>query len=94
MTGGYYSDYFHSNKRGKSTCGNKTVLIHARMPRLELARMKVSPTAHEILDVKMTGQRQTLSKQLKVYIWTFFFKSVKLIRIEICAPVSSRGMLF
>lgn len=46
VTGGYYSDYFHGNKRGKSTCGNKTVLIHARMPRLQLARMNVSPTAH------------------------------------------------
>lgn len=46
----------------------------------------------------MTGQRGTHTIQAVKRIYLdrvfFFFKSVKLIRIEICAPVSSHGMLF
>lgn len=44
----------------------------------------------------MTGQRGTHTIQAvkRIYLDGFFFKSVKLIRIEICAPVSSHGMLF
>lgn len=44
----------------------------------------------------MTGQRGTHTIQAvkRIYLDSFFLKSVKLIRIEICAPVSSHGMLF
>lgn len=45
----------------------------------------------------MTGQRGTHTIQAVKRIYldrVFFLKSVKLIRIEICAPVSSHGMLF
>lgn len=47
----------------------------------------------------MTGQRGTHTIQAvkRIYldrVFFFFLKSVKLIRIEICAPVSSHGMLF